>query len=314
VKALYAFFKSVKLAVVLIILITVLSLLSTLVPQGRPDAFYQSAYSPAVYRILLLLDFNRFFSSALFLFPVALFTVNLGVCAIDRFIRRARTKAARRYGPDLVHIGLLLLLAGALVTALARQEKDFTMAAGDQVPLTKDYSIRLVSFEFLKYEDGSPRAWISTVDVLRGGARETSSFPIRVNHPLRLRGVAVYQTTYGNEGKLVFKDRGGTEVTAGIGQGFQDGDSFWYIADIVRDGDTQVALMREYAGNALVSMRKLVPSQSLGPYTLLRLESREVTGLRAVNDPGFLPAIVALVVIAAGLALTFIQKKRGKTD
>jgi len=310
VKSLYRFLKSIRLAVVLILLITVLSLLSTLVPQGRDDAFYQSNYPVATYRLVTLLRFERFFSSALFLIPAALFTVNLGVCAVDRFLRRARSSAAKRYGPDLVHIGLLVLIAAGLVTALARQEKDFTMAAGEQVKLTKNYSITLESFEFLKYENGSPKAWISTVNVLHDGKEEGSPFAIKVNHPLRLRGVSVYQTSWANEGTLSLKDKAGSEVTARTGQGFEDGDSFWYFADVVEDGGVREALLQEYQGQDLVSMRKVGLAGSVGPYTVAKIESRLVTGLRAVNDPGFIALVAAVILIAAGLALTFIQKKR----
>ena len=46
VKAVYGFFKSVRLTIVLILAIAVLSLLASLVPQGRSDAWYQSHYSP----------------------------------------------------------------------------------------------------------------------------------------------------------------------------------------------------------------------------------------------------------------------------
>ena len=77
-KPLYMFFKSVRLAVVLILVITILSLLSTLVPQGADDSFYSSQYPRALYRLITLLDFNRFFSSLLFLVPAGLFTIMKG--------------------------------------------------------------------------------------------------------------------------------------------------------------------------------------------------------------------------------------------
>ncbi len=117
---LFRFFRSVRLAVVLILVIIVLSMLATLVPQGMPDEMYRARYSPAIYAVIGALGYQRFFSSALFLFPVLLFTINLGVCAADRFVTRARTHAKRRYGPDLVHIGLLVLIAGGIVTALGQ--------------------------------------------------------------------------------------------------------------------------------------------------------------------------------------------------
>ena len=308
--ALYRFFKSVRLAIVLILLITGLSLLSTLVPQGREEAFYRATYSPGLVALITTLDFNRYFSSVLFIIPVVLFSLNLGVCAVDRLVRQSRTRGKKKFGPDIVHIALLVLIAGGLLTALGRQAKDFSMGQGEEVAVSPHYSLKLISFEFLKYANGSPRAWISTVDVLRDGVLDTAAFPIRVNHPLRLKGLAVYQTTWDNQATFRLRDTTGAEVSAHVGQGFEEGDSFWYLADVVQDGETQKALFQEYKGNTLVSMRKLAVAETLGPYTLLGITQKMVTGLRAVSDPGFTTMIVGVVLLALGLALTFAQGRR----
>jgi cytochrome c biogenesis protein len=309
VKALYRFFKSTRLAIVLILLITLLSLLSTLVPQGRDDAFYKEKYAPALYDLITILDFNRFFKSVLFILPVAMFTLSLGACTVDRLVRQSRSKAKKRFGPDIVHIALLVLIAGGLVTALGRQEKDISMSQGEDAAVSSHYSIKLMSFEFLKYENGSPKAWISTVDVYRDGALESSAFPIRVNHPLRLKGVSVYQTTYDNQATFRLRDTTGAEVTARIGQGFQYEGSFWYLADVIEDGGARKALFQQYKNNDLVGMKKVALNESLGPYTLLGIDQRMTTGLRAVTDPGFATVLVAVIFLALGLALTFLQKR-----
>ncbi len=208
--AVYRFFKSVRLAIVLILVITALSLLSTLVPQGREAAFYQETYSPSIRALITGLDFDHYFTSVLFILPVVLFSLNLGVCAVDRLVRQSRSKGKKRFGPDIVHIALLVLIAGGLVTALGRQAKDFSLSQGEQVAVSSHYSIKLLSFQFLKYENGSPKAWISTVDVLRDGALETAAFPIRVNHPLRLKGLSVYQTSWEDQTTFRLRDSTGT--------------------------------------------------------------------------------------------------------
>lgn len=99
--ALYRFFKSVRLAVVLILLITTLSLLSTLVPQDREDAFYKENYPPALNGLIAALSFNRFFSSVLFIVPVVMFSLNLGACAVDRLVRQSRSEAGNSMAPTL---------------------------------------------------------------------------------------------------------------------------------------------------------------------------------------------------------------------
>jgi hypothetical protein len=71
VKAVYGFFKSVRLTIVLILVIAALSLLASLVPQGRADAWYRSHYPPLFSGLIRLADLPRFFSSAGFLVPAA---------------------------------------------------------------------------------------------------------------------------------------------------------------------------------------------------------------------------------------------------
>lgn len=312
VQAVYRFLKSVRLAIAVILLITALSVLSTFVPQGREAVFYQARYSLALYALIMALGFNRYFSSALFLIPVTIFALNLGVCAVDRVVRRGRMKAQRRFGPDIVHIALLVLVAGGLVTALGRREKDFLMAQGQEVDVAPHYSIRLLSFEYLRYQNGSPRAWISTVDVLRDGILETTAFPIKVNHPLRLKGVSVYQATWEDQSTFLFRDTAGAQTTARIGEGFRDADSVWYLVAVVGEGGDKKALLMQYRGKDLVSTRKLSVTESLGQYTLVSVTQELASGLRAVSDPGFTTVIIGVVLLAVGLALTFIQKGSGE--
>ncbi|MCX7039130.1 MAG: cytochrome c biogenesis protein ResB [Spirochaetes bacterium] len=311
-KALYRFFRSVRLAVVLILVLTVLSLLSTFVPQGQPDRYYTARYSSFVSGLIAATGMGRFFSSILFLAPAFLFTVNLGVCATDRLVKRARAEAKRRYGPDLIHVGLLILIAGGIVTSLARQEKLVWMAEGDEVALNRSYAVKLLRFEFQKYVSGAPKDWISTVRVIRDGKTTIASFPIEVNHPLRLAGLRIYQSSWTLEGAAHLRDAGGALSVAATGQGFQDGDSFWYFAEVSQpvegNADWQ-AVFEEWKGDSLASTRTLAAGDPLGPFTVERVSGRLLTGLKAVRDPGFAPVVVALVMIAAGLALAFAQKR-----
>jgi hypothetical protein len=139
---------------------------------------------------------------------------------------------------------------------------------------------------------------------------EIPSFPIRVNQPLRLKGLSVYQTEWELQGVLDLKDAEGQEVTATTGQGFPSGQSFWYFAEAQKARDEWSVTAVQYEGRDMkpVFTRELRAGDSLGPYTVLGITAREVTGLKAVKDPGFAPFLAALVIIAVGLALTFVQK------
>jgi len=308
---LYRFFRSVKLAVVLILVIIALSMLATLVPQGMPDEMYRARYSPAVYALINAFGYQRFFGSAFFLIPVLFFTVNLGVCAADRFITRARTRAKRRYGPDLVHIGLLILIAGGLVTALGRHEVALSLVDGQEAALASGQIVHLVSFQFFKYDNGMPKEWISTVRVTRDGREEVSSFPIRVNHPLRLSGITLYQSAWNVTGTLTLTDAEGKEVSPQPGDYFEQNGSRWEFTSFEQAGDAWAVSFSRYRGTepAPIETRLLRVGESIGPFAVKAISATQSTVLKAVSDPGLAPFLAALVLLLAGLGLTFIQKR-----
>lgn len=306
--ALYKFFRSIRLAVVLILIIAVLSILSTLIPQGRDAAFYFHSYGAFWAQFLLTLDFDDFFRSILFLIPVGLFFINLSVCAVDRFVNRERRKARRRHGPDLIHIGLLLLIIGAMFTVFGRAESLVYMGEGDEIRLKGQYLLRLIDYEYEEYENGRPKDWISTVEVRRNGELLIPSFPIEVNKPLRIGGVRIYQTSFAREDRALLRDQEGDSIPISNGQGFELEGAVVIFRGI--EGNT--AVFEQWEEHSRTAIYRTGIGETIGEYTVAELGSREVTGLKAVKDPGFIPVVVALIIVAAGLSLTFIQKRKDK--
>jgi cytochrome c biogenesis protein ResB len=307
------FFRSVRLAIVLILVIVALSIISTLVPQGREEAFYKESYAPAVSQLILASRMDRFFSSVLFLLPVALFTINLGVCAVDRLVKRRRARAPRRYGPDLIHLGLLLLIAGGILTTALRREKLVWLGVGDTADLNGGYSISLQSFQYQKYENGSPKDWISTVSVQRDGRVQNPSFRIEVNRPLRLGRLRLYQSSFTTEGVAHLKDTAGEVFAMKIGEVFRTADALYYFADAELeqgDGTAATAVFQKWIGHSLAATLSVGAPGAVGPYQVTQVSARRLTGLTAVSDPGMFPVIIALIIVGAGLALTYYQKLR----
>jgi hypothetical protein len=310
VQALYRLFRSVRLAVALLLLLTALSILATLVPQGREAAFYFHNYPPLLARLITALGYADFFRSWLFLVPSILFFTNLAVCTVDRFARRLQRGARRRYGPDLVHVGLLLLIVGALLSTWGRWDTTFYLAKGESFDLPQGYRLTLLDYEDQRYRDGRPKDWISTVEATRGQRVLEASYPIEVNRPLRLRGLKVYQVDFRREHTAWLREPGGDGnlVPMRSGQYFEWEGGALFFARIAEGR----AVFQRWQGHAVVEEFSLAASQTIGPYTIVQLSSRELTGLKAVKDPGFIPVLAALLVVAAGLALTFIQNSRDK--
>lgn len=160
------------------------------------------------------------------------------------------------------------------------------------------------------YDSGAPRDWISTVRVTRGGVEQVPSYPIRVNHPLRLGGLSVYQSSWGTEGRLDATDPGGGPVRATTGQGFEEGNSIWLFAAV----EGRAAVFQQVRDRRVIAVKKVSAGEIIGPFRVQRVSARDVTGLTAVRDPGFPVVIAALILVSAGLALALIQgwKEGGK--
>jgi cytochrome c biogenesis protein ResB len=164
VGALFKFFRSVKLAIVLILIITFTSIISTFIPQNKEILFYMETYRKFTSWFILTSGFNSFFKSYIFIVPSVLFFLNLSVCTFDRLKGRIKRKAKNRFGPDILHVGLLILIIGGMITFMGRTEAFVRMEEGEVISLTGGYTLTLKDFDFLKYENGRPKDWISTVD------------------------------------------------------------------------------------------------------------------------------------------------------
>lgn len=306
-RSLYRLFRSVKLAVALLLALTALSLASTLIPQGLESSFYFQRYAPALARLLTASGLTRLFRSWLFLLPGALLFVNLAVCTIGRVVGRLRHGQRLRLGPELVHAGLLLLLAGGLLSALERQESTFFLGRGEGVELSTGHRLRLLQCVEERYPDGRPKDWISTVEVGREGEAGLPPFAIQVNRPLRLRGaLRIYQVGFRREDSALLRDSEDRLQTMRDGQYFPwEGDILYFAG--IREGQAE---FERWEGQALAERIRRAPAQSVGPFTIVALSSRELTGLKAVRDPGVLPVIAALGLVAAGLTLGFTGRDR----
>jgi cytochrome c biogenesis protein len=249
------FFSSVRLAIVLIILITLASILGTLIPQGRGAADYAARYG-SLSGLLSALQLTRLYRSAWYLALLLLFALNIAVCSAVRLGRKwrkafgpaetadaqsllsSRTKSrfrlamplaeararvirvlrARRYrvspsppgpgavvlarkrrlgwfGSDVVHLGLLVILAGGFISGLAGRRSNLALREGETAAVA-GFSVRLDRFDTEYYPQGGVKDWKSTVTVIENGSPVLTRV-VEVNHPLVHRGVTFYQSSYG---------------------------------------------------------------------------------------------------------------------
>jgi len=284
--------KSIKLAIALIVILATGSLLATLIPQGKASEEYFKLYPKFVAELVVQTGLNRFFSSILFLVPALLFFINLGACALDRLVRELRKKNKRRHGPDILHVGLLLLIVGGIVSFSGRQEGMVRLAAGESVALPNGEILPVVNLE-------------------KDGTLLKENVEIRVNKPLRIGAITIYQNSYSAALAVAVSAPDGSVTTLARGESFEaEGIRIFFMTTEkkpgVETGETQ-AVLRVQGGGLDGAVR--VDSQGIlvGRYAVATTQVLS-TGLQAVSDPGYPFVLVSLILIGLGTALTFAQK------
>ncbi len=108
-----------------------------------------------------------------------------------------RKRVLGLFGSDIVHLGLLVILAGGILSGLAGFRDDLSFVEGQTLPIPgADFSLRLDKFITEYYPSGSVKDWKSDLSVIEGG-RTLYQKTIEVNHPLSHRGHLFYQSGYG---------------------------------------------------------------------------------------------------------------------
>ncbi len=256
-KSLLNFFNSVKLAIFLLVIITLASILGTLIPQNRSLDEYVARYGQFAH-LLNQLQLTKLYQSLWFISLLCFFALNIIVCTLTRLapkLRKAfhpkleieakqisvlkikekfkknigldtakkelkkelrsrhyRLKEAKRenktfllarkrilgwFGADIVHIGILIILAGGIISGAGGIRKNLTFSEGKVLGIREaEFKLRLDKFETEYYPNGSVRDWKSTLTVIEN-EKPILSKVIEVNHPLTYKGFVFYQSSYG---------------------------------------------------------------------------------------------------------------------
>jgi len=116
----------------------------------------------------------------------------------QRLCLLARKKIWGLFGSDVVHVGLLIILAGGIISGLGTIREHIALNEGDIRPVPKaTFEVRLDKFATEYYPDGNVKAWKSTLTVLEL-KKPVLTKVVEVNRPLTYKGYSFYQTDYGD--------------------------------------------------------------------------------------------------------------------
>ena len=187
---------SIRLAIIVISLIIAGCIPATMIMQNQDSSFYLDNFSPGTAWLIMFTGMDRFFISPIFLFLVIIFFINLLTCSLKRFYRQLKKRQNRKFGPDIIHLGLLVLIIGSVISLYTRQEGVIFMQAGDSMLLPSGRYLNMENFVFERYDDGRPKDWISRLNISSTPDSRGSIFELQVNNPLRIDDLVIYQSGY----------------------------------------------------------------------------------------------------------------------
>lgn len=74
-----------KTGIILLVVIALLSVIGTVIPQGNQEEFYLQSYSNTWAKLILLCDFDKVFSAWWYILITILLLINLFLCSVNRF-------------------------------------------------------------------------------------------------------------------------------------------------------------------------------------------------------------------------------------
>ncbi|HBE03447.1 MAG TPA: hypothetical protein DC049_13410 [Spirochaetia bacterium] len=311
-KRLMGFLRSARLGMVLIVLLIILSILAALIPQGMEDTFYMNNFPRLIVKSILLLHFHRFFYSGLFMIIAGLIFFNLALCTYQRFKNR-RFKSYNIW-PDIIHLGILVILAAGFVSILTRKESFYWLNAGEKIHLSNNEYILIEKLEFEKYPDGRAKDYITHISYFAKNA-EKKTIMIRVNKPALAGKIKIYQQAWEEKQGVFLENQNGevSQLTTGGVLGSASGEHIMlreiYFPEGITIPDEKISalffLMRDKRKIAEITIKT---GEKIAGFTMRQTVRTNQTGLNFITDPGEIFVLAGIIIILSGLCCTYASK------
>ncbi|MEW5734336.1 MAG: cytochrome c biogenesis protein ResB [Thermodesulfobacteriota bacterium] len=242
-----------------------------------------------------------------------------------------------RLGVYIVHASVVLLALGAMMGSFFGFDGYMKIAEGETAsqcferstgkPLALPFSVSCEKFSVSFNDNGSPKEYRSSL-ALSSGGRTLVKKDVLVNHPLRYRGISLFQSSYGkmppNRITLALTPSGGDAPltrTLSVGEsstlpGKRGVLTLKSIADSYAFGnrelgETAILVLQKPGAKAVeVAVPFRFPAfdkMRRGEFALSvkEYESPYYTGLSVSRDPGVPLVYLGFLVLIAGLFITF---------
>lgn len=335
----YRFISSVRLAIILLVIIAILCVIATLIPQNLDKTHYTNLFGSVGATIVTVLGFHTVFKSPLFCFLGIAFAINLFVCTWGRIsvaIKISRKKfSLGAWGSPLLHVGLCIILVGIALSLISKHEIYYEIPVGETVTVAGKnggFTLTVDEFSVDYYEDSiSPKQYRSSVTIQKP-KQEPLPMEIQVNSPGKYNGVSILQQSYGWEiivtlstgqasRQLNIKDedwivlgedpKGNTTLgiafypdydeDQGIAQMKSHKDNNPRVLWVLQEGDEPIAIDTLAIGET---------STIQEPLTITFDGYRYYSGLQMKYDPGIPVIFCGFLLLCLGLAFLYLLGKK----
>lgn len=315
-KRILAVIASVRFFVLVALALGIVALAASFVPQGLPAVEHEQRMGPVLWPIVRALGLHSVRTSPLILALVALMETSLLACTLPRLVRRLRhhrSLAVATFAPDIIHLGLAIVVAGGFAQLAFGQEWrydgpiDGTLAVGDEV-------IRVTAAGELYTDRDVLSGWY--VEVRAGGDRVRFGS----NDPATTAVGRLHFRNYTERGTVTLS-AGDRELELAVGEGLA-GEGGGAVILLAADEEAAVfadvselpADEARIAGAIREAARVTVSAgETLGSLVVAELRSQTRVAFTVSRNPGRVPVLVGLVLLAIGMLLYGIARVRGRT-
>ncbi len=237
----------------------------------------------------------------------------------------ARKGVIGRFGPPLVHLGLIILMIGAVWGAIGGQSLERFLVPERSLDLLsqegrKELQITLKNFQIDRDPAGRAEQFRSTVELLETGKETGDVQEISVNHPLRFKGVTIYQADW-SLAAITIQINNSPILQLPLEKFPELGDEIWGIViptDQEESNPILISLTNEQGpaqvfnkeGNLLTTLRTGGDFKEVKGIKLRIIGVLPASGLLLKRDPGVPIVYIGFAITLIGSCLSILATKQ----
>ncbi len=237
----------------------------------------------------------------------------------------ARKGILGRTGPPLIHIGLVLLMVGAVWGNFEGQKVERFLLPGSSLSLndqkgTETLMLNLKSFEIERDPSGRPEQFRSKIELQEKSINNSRIEEISVNHPLRYNGITIYQADW-ELASITLQIGKSPKLQLPLSSLPQLGDQIWGLVlptDLNGEESVLITVSNEEGpvniynekGTFLASLRPGGEGKEIKGIPLSVKEVLAASGLLIKQDPGVPIVYTAFTITLIGSGLSIISTKQ----